>query len=81
MEEYKTITQGIYKYFNKEDELPHIYKIHPIARILDPFIYKYYYYISDRSEDENQAFYEMLLYEIIPKGYKYQEFVIHYFPN
>ena len=31
--------------------------------------------------EEDISFYQMMLHEIIPKGYKYQEFIIHYFPN
>ena len=62
-------------------------KIHPIAENLNEFIYKYYYYTSDKcnydddDDDDDMPFYQMMLHEIIPKGYKYQKFIIHYFPN
>ena len=56
--------------------------MHPIANILIPFIYKYYYYVSDKSfknVEDDEFYYIMLNYML--KSYNYQEFIINYFPN
>ena len=58
--------------------------VHSIAKSLNDFIYKHYYYTSDQSEEvdeDNMKFYEMMLHEIKPKGYAYQEFIVDYFTN